>query len=80
MKIFFVIGENTSQSISPLIFNHWFKKYKIKAKYSFIEVKGNRFDKLISEKIHDNKTTGLNITIPFKKKYIKTPRRKKPPC
>ena len=27
MKEFFVIGNQTSSSLSPLIFNHWFKKY-----------------------------------------------------
>ena len=71
MKYFFVIGTKTSKSLSPLIFNHWFKKYKIKAKYSFIEVANQNFDKEVLKKINDEKTHGINITIPYKKKIIK---------
>jgi len=48
MKNFFVIGDSTSQSLSPIIFNHWFKVYNIQAKYSFIEVNAI---KLIVERI-----------------------------
>ena len=44
MKYFFVIGDQASHSLSPLIFNHWFKKYNIKAKYSFLEVTKKNFD------------------------------------
>ena len=29
MKHFYVVGDKTSKSLSPIIFNHWFKKYKI---------------------------------------------------
>ncbi len=71
MKHFFVIGNNTSKSLSPLIFNHWFKKYKINAKYTYVEIKKEKLDKFILEKIHEGKTTGFNITIPFKKDIIK---------
>lgn len=66
MKKFFVIGDKSSQSLSPLIFNHWFKKYNIAAKYTFLEVKKNNFEKILLEKISDKKTFGFNITIPFK--------------
>ena len=45
MKEFFVIGNQTSSSLSPLIFNHWFKKYKIKAKYSYVEVDNIGFER-----------------------------------
>ena len=71
MKIFFVIGNKTSQSLSPLIFNHWFKKYNIAAKYSFLEVKKNNFEKVLLEKINDEKTFGFNVTIPFKRDIFK---------
>ena len=66
MKSFFVIGEQASKSLSPLIFNHWFKKYNIQAKYSFLEVARNNFDCKIAEVLSDKKIQGLNITIPFK--------------
>ena len=67
MKRFFVIGENTSKSLSPLIFNHWFKKYKIQATYFFIEIKKQNFEKTISQIIHEKKISGFNVTIPYKK-------------
>ncbi len=71
MKSFFVIGEQASKSLSPLIFNHWFKKYNIKAKYSFLEVTKKNFDSEIVKKLSDKHTQGLNVTIPFKKDIIK---------
>ena len=71
MKKFFVIGSKTSKSLSPLIFNHWFKKYRISAKYSFLEVKEKEFDKVLTKKIQDNTVCGLNVTIPYKKKINK---------
>ena len=51
MKHFFVIGTKASKSLSPLIFNYWFKKYKLKAKYSFVEVKEKDFDNVVIKKI-----------------------------
>ena len=71
MKKFFVIGEQASKSLSPLIFNHWFKKYNIQARYSFLEVTKKKFDSEIVKKLSDKNTKGLNITIPFKKNIIK---------
>ena len=68
MKKYFVIGNKTSTSLSPLIFNYWFKKYKIKAKYGYIELKNSTFDKKIKEILKDRDLSGLNITIPFKKR------------
>ena len=71
MKKFFVVGSKTSQSLSPLIFNYWFKKYKIKARYDFLELNNRNFDKKIKEKIKEKDLCGFNITIPFKTKIIK---------
>ena len=71
MKKYFVIGNKTSTSLSPLIFNYWFKKYKIKAKYGYIELKNSTFDKKIKEILKDRDLSGLNVTIPFKKKIMK---------
>ena len=71
MKNFFVIGDQTSKSLSPLIFNHWFKKYNIQAKYSFLEVTKKKFNIEIVKKLNDKNTRGLNVTIPFKKDIIK---------
>ena len=71
MKYFFVIGNKASKSLSPLIFNHWFNKYNIQAKYSFLEVVEQSFEKTLIKKIQDKKTSGFNVTIPFKKNILK---------
>ncbi|MDC1047242.1 shikimate dehydrogenase [Alphaproteobacteria bacterium] len=71
MKKLFVIGDQASKSLSPLIFKHWFKKYKIQAKYSFLEVSKKNFDNKILELLNDKKTHGFNITMPFKKDILK---------
>ena len=71
MKEFFVIGDKTSKSLSPLIFNHWFKKYKIDAKYKFVEVKKDGFEKVLNKKIKNKKVYGFNVTVPYKKKINK---------
>ena len=71
MKNFFVIGDQVSKSLSPLIFNHWFKKHNIQARYSFLEVTKKNFDSEVVKKLKDKNTQGLNVTIPFKKDIIK---------
>ena len=73
MKKFFVIGEKTSKSLSPTIFNHWFKKYNIKAQYNFIEIRKKNFNQKISKILSQDKVTGINVTIPFKKKHYTAP-------
>ena len=37
MKKFLLLETIHPQALSPTIFNYWFKKYKINAKYGFIE-------------------------------------------
>ena len=71
MKHFFVIGDRTSHSLSPLIFNHWFALYKVKAKYFFLEIKKTNFEKTLLEIINNKNTFGFNVTTPFKKEVFK---------
>ncbi len=71
MKKFYVVGNNVSKSLSPTIFNYWFKKYKIKASYKYLQLNKNNFDSKVKEVLKDKRTKGLNITIPFKVKIIK---------
>ena len=35
----YVIGTNVSSSLSPAIFEYWFKKYNVNAKYNHKEMK-----------------------------------------
>ena len=71
MKKFYVVGDKTSQSLSPTIFNHWFKKYNIDAKYDFLELSVKNFDKKINAIKKEKNVFGINVTIPFKQKIIK---------
>jgi len=71
MKKFYVVGNKTSKSLSPTIFNHWFKKYNVDAKYDFLELSVKTFDKKINEIKKEKDVFGINITIPFKQKIIK---------
>ena len=71
MKKIYILGDRSSKSLSPLIFNHWFKKYKIKAKYDFIEVKKRNFNQVALNTLREKDVIGLNITIPYKIKIIR---------
>ena len=71
MKKLYVVGNRSSKSLSPTIFNYWFKKYNIKASYDFLELTENNFHKKIKEVLENKDTLGLNVTIPFKNKVIK---------
>ncbi len=71
MKKAYVIGKNASKSLSPTIFNYWFKKYKIKGEYGFKEINEIDFNSAIHTILKEKNLCGLNITIPFKEKIIK---------
>ncbi len=64
----YVVGNNTSNSLSPQIFQHWFKKYKIEAEYGFFEINEKQFDHKIKHILQEKNLVGLNITIPYKEK------------
>ena len=71
MKKLYVVGNRTSKSLSPTIFNYWFKKYNIQASYGYLELTEKNFHKKIKEVLKRKDTLGLNVTIPFKNKIIK---------
>jgi shikimate dehydrogenase len=66
----YVIGTNVSTSLSPEIFNYWFKKHKINAEYGYIEIKEGSFDREIESILKIKDLVGLNITIPYKEKIF----------
>ena len=47
MKKAYVIGKNVSKSLSPTIFNYWFKKYNIEGEYGFKEINEGDFNNII---------------------------------
>ena len=70
MKKAYVIGKNVSKSLSPTIFNYWFKKYNIEGEYEFKEISESDFNNIIPSILKEKDLCGLNITIPFKEKII----------
>tara|TARA_B110000116_G_C16799515_1_gene569293 strand:+ start:437 stop:1258 length:822 start_codon:yes stop_codon:yes gene_type:complete len=68
IKKAYVVGNNTSKSLSPIIFDYWFKKYQINGKYNYIEIKENNFNKEIKHILLKKDLCGINITIPYKER------------
>ena len=68
----YVVGNNVSKSLSPTIFNYWFKKYNIDGKYGYLEIKNDKlFEKEILNLVLSNKElVGFNVTIPYKEKIV----------
>ena len=68
-KKFGIIGKPLSHSLSPTLHNFWFKKNKILANYSLIEIELNEIKKII-EKIKNKELHGINVTTPYKQAVI----------
>ena len=62
-KIFGIIGDPVKHSLSPLLHNYWFKKYKVNAIYSILNVDSNNLVSVI-QKLKDK---SLNT---IQKRYI----------
>ena len=69
MKKYLVIGNPIEHSLSPKLHNYWIKKNNIKAIYDKKKINENEIKSLISE-IKDEKLSGANVTVPYKKKII----------
>ncbi len=68
-KNFGIIGNPIKHSLSPVLHNYWFEKYKIDASYSIIETNEKEIPKVI-KKIKDKTLQGINVTLPFKQKIV----------
>ena len=68
-QMFGIVGNPVNNSLSPLLHNYWFQKYKLDAKYSIIEVEEKDLSNVIN-KIRDKSLSGVNITLPYKQKII----------
>ena len=68
-KKFGIIGNPIKHSLSPILHNYWFAKYKIDADYSIIETEDKDLPDVI-KKIKNKDLIGINITLPFKQKIV----------
>tara|TARA_B100001996_G_scaffold116810_1_gene88438 strand:+ start:487 stop:1311 length:825 start_codon:yes stop_codon:yes gene_type:complete len=68
-KLFGIIGNPITHSLSPVLHNYWFKKYNIEADYSLLNVDEKNLKQVI-KKIRDKELTGINVTLPYKQKII----------
>ena len=68
-KKYGIIGKSLSHSFSPMLHNFWFKKYRINASYSLIEVEVDQIENIIN-KIRKKELQGINVTVPYKQVVI----------
>ena len=68
-KKFGIIGNPIKHSLSPVLHNYWFEKYKIDANYSILQVEEAGLGELV-KKIKNKQLSGLNITLPYKQKIV----------
>ncbi len=68
-KSFAIIGNPITHSLSPVLHNYWFNKYKINAGYSLLKAEEKDLENVI-KKIRNKELDGINITLPFKQKIV----------
>tara|TARA_A100000164_G_C21820543_1_gene730115 strand:- start:145 stop:975 length:831 start_codon:yes stop_codon:yes gene_type:complete len=68
-KKFLIIGNPLNHSLSPVLHEYWFRKYNIKAEYLLSEIKESEIG-VVLDKIKNDEISGINITLPYKKKVI----------
>ena len=66
---FAIIGNPISHSLSPIMHNYWFDKYKINAEYELLDIKQDEIENVIN-KIKNKEIKGINVTLPHKKSVI----------
>ena len=71
-KFFYVVGGSTQNSLSPVIFNYWFKKNKLNCLYKTKTIKKKNFKNEFIKLMKLKKFGGANITTPFKQRVLKT--------
>jgi len=69
VKKYLVIGNPIDHSLSPKLHNYWIKENKINAIYDKKKVDENELKNIISQ-VKDEKISGINVTVPFKKVVI----------
>ena len=69
MKKYLVIGNPIEHSLSPKLHNYWIKKNNINATYDRKKLEENELKNIIFQ-IKEEKISGINVTVPFKKLVI----------
>ena len=70
MNKYLVIGNPIEHSLSPLLHNYWFKKYKIiDSIYEKKKVSKNDLKQIVQQ-IKNGKIKGINVTVPFKREIL----------
>ena len=69
MKKYLVIGNPIEHSLSPRLHNYWIKNNSINAIYEKQKLNEDEIESLILE-VKKKKLSGINVTVPFKKKVI----------
>ncbi len=69
MKKYLVIGNPIEHSMSPKLHNHWLKENNINAVYDKKQIEESGLAEIIS-KVKTENISGINVTVPFKKKII----------
>ena len=69
MKKYLVIGNPIKHSLSPTLHNYWMKKNNIDAIYEKKKLDDNDLKDLITQ-VKEGEFSGINVTVPFKKKII----------
>ena len=69
MKKYLVIGNPIDHSLSPKLHNYWIKENNINAIYDKKKLEENELKNIISE-VKEEKISGINVTVPFKKAVI----------
>ncbi len=67
-KLFGIIGNPISHSLSPVLHNYWFRKYGIDAEYSIINIKDNELPSII-KKIKDKRRV-IQFTYRWKTTFV----------
>ena len=70
MNSYFVIGNPISHSLSPLIHNYWFRKYRVDGNYEKQRLDEDDLKAFIEEMRKVSQINGVNVTVPFKRKII----------
>lgn len=70
MNKYLVIGNPIEHSLSPLLHNYWFKKYRfLDSIYEKKKVEKKDLKKIV-EQIKNDEVKGVNVTVPFKREIF----------